>query len=538
MGNKVSRVNVDDFISRDVVNRKVLDLSSKNLTTFPTKILWHRDLQLLDLSRNPRLQKIPRDIAKLDNLIMLSLEECGLSQFPYNITQLHALEELFLGKNNLRDQIPQEILNIQRLAVLWLNACGLTKFPLIVCQLDLYCLYLGENNLKHLPKDLGYLQRLQVLGLERCNLRKFPSTLFQLPNLEKLYLTGNRLCNIPKYIAELRHLSILRIRLCFLGSFPEAVCGLLELEELDVSDNHLVAIPETICNLTKLTILQAENGCIETFPEFMADMKELKELDLRQNNLNHAIVPMSIMHITRVETDPHRPCGYGHSHGFISPQGATGDEFSDVYSESGASYAESRGHYGGGPRHPEDETYDKKIHTDKRPGPVDQGPSRPSSHLPRAPQGDPVVVEPEEDTRVPKLDPTYYDSNKDPPLERHPKNYPDKEDYLEKEIPKDYPQAELYPTYPDKEDYLEEDFPRHGDENRHSNHEDRVVDRNGNRPPGRRESDRERYERDSYHDNKRDSYHDNKRDGYRDYKRESSREDRPHHHSRERYQEY
>lgn len=78
-----------------------IDLSGKNLTSFPASVYKDKKITTLDLSNN-RIKEIPARITELTELKYLHLENNDISQLHNGILKLKSLRSLFLNGNPMK----------------------------------------------------------------------------------------------------------------------------------------------------------------------------------------------------------------------------------------------------------------------------------------------------------------------------------------------------------------------------------------------------------------------------------------------------
>lgn len=126
---------------------KEIDLSGKDLTSFPKEILGRIQTTKLVLSNN-RLKTLPSEIG-----------------------QLADLEELYLNNNQLEGSLPGEI----------------RKMP------NLRILDVRYNNMTGIPAEIGQLKNLTTLNYSYNSLDTFPNEIANLKdNLKTLDISNNR----------------------------------------------------------------------------------------------------------------------------------------------------------------------------------------------------------------------------------------------------------------------------------------------------------------------------------------------------------
>ena len=200
---------MNKFLQKNYKNG-VMDLSNRNLKSFPIELLEFKDMKILYLSTN-QLASIPPEIGQLVNLKHLYLHHNELTSIPPEIGQLTNLQELSLYGNQLTS-IPSEIGQLINLQKLYLYGNQLTSIPPEIGQLiNLQHVYLSGNQLTFIPPEIGQLVNLQQLFLSFNKLTSIPPELGQLINLQELNLSKNHLTSIPPELGQLRNLQYISI---------------------------------------------------------------------------------------------------------------------------------------------------------------------------------------------------------------------------------------------------------------------------------------------------------------------------------------
>ena len=112
------------------------------------------------------LKKIPPEIKKLTNLIVLWL--CGnlLQELPPEIGELKKLQDMNISNNSL-SSIPPEIGKLNNLTHLNLSKNHLTFLPTEIGQLEnIRFFYLNDNKLSFIPDEIKHLDKLQFLDIK------------------------------------------------------------------------------------------------------------------------------------------------------------------------------------------------------------------------------------------------------------------------------------------------------------------------------------------------------------------------------------
>ncbi len=172
-------------------NISKLDLSNKNLKTFPTEIFELKNLRKLNLSNN-KIKDLPKNIEELKLLETLDMSNNQISNFYSKACNLKNLKILNLNNNKIK-VLPIQITNLTSLISLHLSNNLIEEFPY-----GFYSLYtlreldLSKNKITKISSDIEYLSNLRKLWLNNLELEKFPSEVIKkLPDLKALYCYGN-----------------------------------------------------------------------------------------------------------------------------------------------------------------------------------------------------------------------------------------------------------------------------------------------------------------------------------------------------------
>ncbi len=105
-----------------------LDLSYKNLSTFPSGISKLSKLTQIDLSNN-KFTHFPEELLSLQNLIGINLSGNKISSLPTTISKLKKLQLLDMSNNKL-EALPPEISSMKELTYLILKGNPINKSEL------------------------------------------------------------------------------------------------------------------------------------------------------------------------------------------------------------------------------------------------------------------------------------------------------------------------------------------------------------------------------------------------------------------------
>ena len=263
-------------------NLRSLDLSRNELYVFPTGILGHPKLEVLDLSFNRMVGHIPPELGDLATLRVLRLGGnyrpgrggggWGLEgPIPPELGRLANLEELWLGRNRLTGRIPPELGNLAKLRSLHLGGDHSHNFRGV---------HLGLEG--PVPPELGKLANLEELGLSMNQLTgPISPELSNLNKLMELWLDGNQLT----------------------GSILPELGSLSDLERLDLSRNELSgAVPPELGRLGKLTRLDLSSTKVSgPMPEAFGDLASLEVLFLGSTRMSGPL-PRAATRMTSLRT--------------------------------------------------------------------------------------------------------------------------------------------------------------------------------------------------------------------------------------------
>lgn len=278
--------------SSRVVN---LDLSMKQIHSFPESIVNLTALKMLDLSSN-YLTRLPESIGKLTSLDVLDLRNNKLTEIPLSIGNLASLGTLGLDNNEIVS-LPPSIGSLASLENFDFDRNKLTAIPESIGDLTkLTRLSCHGNQLATVPNSIGKLASLNVLCLSCNNLINLPDSIGNLTSLEFLNLDNNAVSDIPESIGNLDKLMELSICDNKLRQLPETLHKLCSLRSLCVCDNKIGRLPTSLGRLSSLESMFLPNNQLTTLPSSVGNLAGLKKLDLRGNALTR--VPRSMSNLT------------------------------------------------------------------------------------------------------------------------------------------------------------------------------------------------------------------------------------------------
>ena len=237
-----------------------VDLSGKGIKDL-SGMQYAVNMQALKLRGNP-VQKIPKEMKDLTNLVYLGLPECGLSEVPDNVWKMKKLQYLHLAGNELKE-LPSEIADLKELTELVLD----------------------QNQLEALPEQIGMLEKLEVLSASCNGIGDLPDSMKNCTELKELYLTGNRLGEIPDWIGSLVNLEVLAADGNEIRSLPGSMSSLDDMKTLSAAFNRIGQFPGCISGMDSLETLYLTANDIKELPAGLPDWS-LMHIDLEWNDLD------------------------------------------------------------------------------------------------------------------------------------------------------------------------------------------------------------------------------------------------------------
>ncbi|MEM8642989.1 MAG: COR domain-containing protein [Cyanobacteria bacterium P01_G01_bin.54] len=237
------------------------------------------------MTRDEVLAKIER--AADEGWRELNLSGVGLKKLPPEIASLQNLQSLYL-ENNQISEISEALTSLQNLQFLYLRNNQINKIPESLPSLkSLKFIYLANNQIRKISEALASLQSLKSINLENNRITEIPEVLISLENLQFINLSNNQISEIPEVLTSLQSLRFINLSNNQIREIPEALASLQFLQSINLSNNQIREIPEVLASLQSLQHLDLYNNQISEIPESLETLfSNLEKLDLRENLLS------------------------------------------------------------------------------------------------------------------------------------------------------------------------------------------------------------------------------------------------------------
>ncbi|HMY68026.1 MAG TPA: leucine-rich repeat domain-containing protein [Leptospiraceae bacterium] len=213
---------------RNLKKLEELNLSGNLIAEFPKLILELPNLKILKLN-DLNLASVPKELGKLKHLSRLEIFSLQKFDMKSLITAFaHSEKELFLtqgeeintkGRNafvivlpKTIDKIPKEIYRLKNLIHLSVCDSGLKTVSKEIGALrKMEGLFLSGNQIVSLPAEIGRLKNLKCTDLSFNKFSAFPKILNGLRKMEEIIMNGNSIETVPAEIggfSELKTLSL------------------------------------------------------------------------------------------------------------------------------------------------------------------------------------------------------------------------------------------------------------------------------------------------------------------------------------------
>lgn len=282
-------------------------------------------LKVLDL-RDNKIEKLPDEIAMLQNLMRLDLSNNSIYSLPTSLCTLAHLVSLQVDGNPIRsirrDVIAcgtQRILKTLRDRDGGNNLTGTPKveqratipepkpFPDIYQLKKTRSLTLCGKSLQEVPDEVftdAKYAEIAIVDFSKNKLTQLPPGLSQLNNLiSELNMSGNLLKDVPPFVGQFDHIKYLNLSCNQLETLPNEVGLMITLREINIANNRFTTFPKCIYELIHLEIILACDNKVEEIDGAetgFGALKRLATLDLSNNNLKS--VPPLLGNCTQITT--------------------------------------------------------------------------------------------------------------------------------------------------------------------------------------------------------------------------------------------
>lgn len=193
------------FQSTNAREKSLINWAKNHKIEFPNKPEELDKIEKLDL-RLRGIEKLPKEINCLLNLVEIHGEFNKLTDLPWEFGQLKKLKVINLGHNKFVD-VPGVVGQLAELESLDLEGNNIKKIsPLIANLVNITELNLSFNNITELPSDFGHLKHLTKLNLAANQLEELPANFQKLYNLVEIKIWKNGFKEIPQVLKELPNL--------------------------------------------------------------------------------------------------------------------------------------------------------------------------------------------------------------------------------------------------------------------------------------------------------------------------------------------
>lgn len=268
-------------------------------------------LRVLDL-RDNKIEKLPDEIAMLQNLMRLDLSNNSIYSLPTSLCTLAHLVSLQVDGNPIRsirrDVIAcgtQRILKTLRDRDAGKSSTGSHSkveqratipepkaFPDIYQLKKNRSLNLCGKSLHEIPDTVftdAKSAEITIVDLSKNKLKNLPVGLTQLSSIiSELNMSGNLLTEVQPFVGQFDHIKYLNLSCNQLETLPSEVGLMITLREINIANNRFSTFPKCIFELIHLEIVLACSNKIEEIDATEAGfgaLKRLATLDLSNNNL-------------------------------------------------------------------------------------------------------------------------------------------------------------------------------------------------------------------------------------------------------------
>ncbi|XP_003741154.1 leucine-rich repeat-containing protein 40 [Galendromus occidentalis] len=278
----LDRASQDDWWTQMPLSK--LFLGSNRLTTLPPEIAQLEHLTILELQDN-NISKLPQQMESLSNLIRLNLSHNKMTELPDCLCHLKDLRVLALHHNEIKS-VSDNINSLLSLDDLDLSHNKLKELPDAFTFLSrTKKINLANNCLEALPADMDSMIQLVLLDLSNNCLTKLPEAIGRCGHLEQLVARHNRLETLPPFSRE-NHLKELSVSFNAIKEFNVGHCeALVMLKILDLRSNKLASLPEEIANLQSLERLDIGNNELKILPNSLGALNHINSLLVEGNPL-------------------------------------------------------------------------------------------------------------------------------------------------------------------------------------------------------------------------------------------------------------
>lgn len=244
-------------------------------------------LRTLFLSGN-KLECIPTELSKLENLWYLDLGSNGISEVPEKIPLPKNLENLNLRSNKFSD-FPIGIVQMEKLKELELQNNQICD---ITCNIEnmksLRHLNISNNKFKCIPKKLSKLQNLKSIDITNNEVTHICENNDIQFSIRSLSLSKNPIKDFSS-ISCIKDVLKIELNNCNLQYFPEEIITLQNIKMLELYGNQIKELPEKLVEMKSLVWFNLSQNIFE-------DLEKCIDILSRMRSLRELTLPYTVIH--------------------------------------------------------------------------------------------------------------------------------------------------------------------------------------------------------------------------------------------------
>ena len=268
----------------EVKELTALVASHNSITQLPVDVANLTALQRLDLGHN-QLESLPATALASLPLRSLDVSDNKLRMLPDTLP-VETLAVLNVSRNPKLFKLPEAVGACARLAEVRATGCALTELPRAIdmCT-SLVTLDISSNRIGTLPDGMTRLASLRELNVSCNALTALPRDVGAMVSLTRLDCRENRIACVPSSISSCSKLAEIFIGRNELTMLPEALGTCAALATLDVSSNRLKELPASLASGAPFRTIDASGNEITRVAPELGRCVSLRRLALEGNPL-------------------------------------------------------------------------------------------------------------------------------------------------------------------------------------------------------------------------------------------------------------